>query len=713
MRQRKSCQPLTEALVRRHAKAHTLFVTFTNAASSMFAANWAKQLNAISLSGLVGVVEDLRPDHISAIEGAGSGLFCGSGELMRRNGQAGRWAEVAPLLRFGLNVLISDADITWFRDPRPYFRELRRVHPHLDFLLCTDRAFNGYRLKPLLQPRTAGAVGGSGAHAARETALVNDLDLEDGEGASIPSYNIGILMLYSHASANLSAMIDVLWVRAVQMIEYEPPSRRDPKAPRRAKPMTHGLSRWDQGPINAHVLRGRRHPKDPLLVQIDRPLVRESDGPYAALDRNFRGPRVKVGMGVLPMLQFTTAYTYFIQADLREHTQARPYSMHAIYTHGGGAEKKVALMRDAQGWHDPPEYYADRGRKYLTYDSSPAERLQRHGGFEIIYTQLRRFELALQLASLANRTLIMPRLRCGNQPMAYPCYAWYHRATTSGGFRYDRVPMPGYCPSYYWFDHALAEKRKLPIREHSFLTNPRTPKAIAQSTAVLHVGALAGGSAVAAADAASSSPPSDAAAASTDVVASAMGVPGAAIVPGRTSVSRLAQALRALDSARVVHVPELHRLTLIDKRGPGGSTLSLPKHSGALGNGLGEISPISSGYWCTACVTTRRGGVIQELNRSTVRELEKFCRVEARGALAYRGARQTCCGLVNGQGHPNGCPVCREGQHRVWNESTLSWHMSQWLPQWAALPEATTVAEQHRWRCLHPLCTGSDPKRFP
>ena len=95
----------------------------------------------------------------------------------------------------------------------------------------------------------------------------------------------------------------------------------------------------------------------------------------------------------------------------------------------------------------------------------------------MILGQLRRFEVALRVASLVNRTLIMPKLYCGNEAMAYPCYAWYHRATTSGGFRRDRVPMPKACPSYYWFNEVLAEQHKLPVREASFLENPRTPPA--------------------------------------------------------------------------------------------------------------------------------------------------------------------------------------------------------------------------------------------
>eukprot|EP00966_Prymnesium_polylepis_P203934 4724630-Prymnesium_polylepis.1 len=49
------------------------------------------------------------------------------------------------------------------------------------------------------------------------------------------------------------------------------------------------------------------------------------------------------------------------------------------------------------------------------------------------------------------------------------------------------------------------------------------------------------------------------------------------------------------------------------------------------------------GFWCTACVITRRGGIVTSVNRSDVVELEQLCRLEARGALGLPGGRQSCC----------------------------------------------------------------------
>jgi hypothetical protein len=117
------CHPLTAALAHRHARnAHgVLFVTFSNRDSSEFAANWARQLRAIGLDGLIGVYEPMPEEHARDVWRARSSFFCCGGQLMRRNGQAGRWAEVAPLLRLGLHVLISDA-VRLAPHPHP--------HPH-------------------------------------------------------------------------------------------------------------------------------------------------------------------------------------------------------------------------------------------------------------------------------------------------------------------------------------------------------------------------------------------------------------------------------------------------------------------------------------------------------------------------------------------------------------------------------------------------------
>jgi hypothetical protein len=79
--------------------------------------------------------------------------------------------------------------------------------------------------------------------------------------------------------------------------------------------------------------------------------------------------------------------------------------------------------------------------------------------FEIISLQLREFTAAAMLASALNRTLLLPQLKCGNKPMAYPCYAWYHRAMAYFGWAMSqRVDMPRTCPLYYWLNEEKLHK---------------------------------------------------------------------------------------------------------------------------------------------------------------------------------------------------------------------------------------------------------------
>ena len=94
---RPHCHPITHRLAHHHAHSGTLFVTFTNAEVSEFAVNWARRLHEIRLSGVVGTADFLLPRHAEALRAAGVGIFCASSDQMKRNGQAGRWTEVAPV----------------------------------------------------------------------------------------------------------------------------------------------------------------------------------------------------------------------------------------------------------------------------------------------------------------------------------------------------------------------------------------------------------------------------------------------------------------------------------------------------------------------------------------------------------------------------------------------------------------------------------------
>ena len=169
-----------------------------------------------------------------------------------------------------------------------------------------------------------GLRGARGASAARAAAAGtwDDLELEDAYANKI-SYNIGVLFMYRHAAARLELLMGA-WASAVvdepgqgaqrwggkqrgKQMGRSPPPRSSwwGGAPR--KP---ALAAWDQEPINKLVIqRGMVvDPQDRLLV--------------STFERT-------LSLGILPMLQFTTAFTYFIHRDRRESLGVPPYSPHA------------------------------------------------------------------------------------------------------------------------------------------------------------------------------------------------------------------------------------------------------------------------------------------------------------------------------------------------------------------------------------------------
>ena len=80
--------------------------------------------------------------------------------------QGGRWFHVLPLLRTGVRVLLSDSDVVWMRDPRPYLYRLEAEHPRLDFTVSSDSqgSSDGRRL------------GGAASAVARPTEWAADCE---------------------------------------------------------------------------------------------------------------------------------------------------------------------------------------------------------------------------------------------------------------------------------------------------------------------------------------------------------------------------------------------------------------------------------------------------------------------------------------------------------------------------------------------------------
>ena len=82
--------------------------------------------------------------------------------------------------------------------------------------------------------------------------------------------------------------------------------------------------------------------------------------------------------------------------------------------------------------------------------------------------------LALRLARALNRSLVLPRLVCGDEARAFPCLAMHHR---SRPIRLvprlnisTRLALPPVCPLHYWVDPELATR--LDVHPPNHLSSP-------------------------------------------------------------------------------------------------------------------------------------------------------------------------------------------------------------------------------------------------
>ena len=668
---------LRDAHVRRHTIANTVLVTFTDANLAKFAVSWARNLHSLGLPSLVGIAVRLGAAAERDLHRANSGLFCADSYLTRLNSAAGRWADLVPLLNFGVDVLCSDADVGWLQSPLPYLRAAVDAHPRAELFLASDRAS--------AQGWTTRALPGGGA---------SHLDLEDAHVHRTPSLNTGIVVLRASTAANatLRAMLEA-WASAT----HHSDKQSQPKSVKtrcEQKRIGNGASfcvtTWSQGPINDLVLKRGGGPR----LEADQRLAKVWGG--------------RVVLGVLPGLQFTTALSYFVVARRGAASKAPVICVHAIFSHGRDSLRKVYILREAMTWHDDEAYYEGRstGGRFLRFEPSVPARLQDEGGFALVEYQVQQFHAAARLSRLLNRTIVLPRLRCGDRTLAFPCFAWFHRpmvlrpmfSAPSPNSSSSKMPMPRDCPLYYWLDLHQVETL-LPVRETSFLANPRTPSAIAESEATL---TLCSGDATCAAAAGGKG---RGALKSTTVEH-----------PGRTTPAALAAALQHVETARLLSVRRVDRLELRSTEAgelwhPEG-WISSPRTPSKKKEEATDLIVAATRHiygWCSSCSVPGKVVTIGSINASTRRTLENFCRTEARGQLGRAGGALSCCDKAT---HRCGaCATTEAAARRRYADGRTEWPDTAWLPTLASLRIPAEFADAPR--CTHKLCVWDDLKYAP
>ncbi|CAL0313063.1 unnamed protein product [Lupinus luteus] len=212
---------------------------------------------------------------------------------------------------------------------------------------------------------------------------------------------------------------------------------------------------WDQNGFNDIVRR-----------QIG-PSVDDDSGLVFAFDGNLK-------LGILPASIFCSGHTYFVQA-MYEQLRLEPYAVHTTFQYGA-TEGKRHRLREAMLFRDPSEYYNPPGG-FFSFKPYIPKRLLLSGEhtveshFTLINYQIKQIRTALAIASLLNRTLVMPPLWCRIDRLWYP-----HPGVLEGSM----TRQPFLCPLDHVFEVNVMLK-KLPeeefgpgidIREYSILDNP-------------------------------------------------------------------------------------------------------------------------------------------------------------------------------------------------------------------------------------------------
>ncbi|KAL5539625.1 hypothetical protein UlMin_042311 [Ulmus minor] len=211
------------------------------------------------------------------------------------------------------------------------------------------------------------------------------------------------------------------------------------------------------------------------------PSVDGESGLVYAFDGNLK-------LGILPASIFCSGHTYFVQA-MYQQLRLEPYAVHTTFQYAG-TEGKRHRLREAMVFHDPPEYY-DAPGGFLSFKPSIPKSLLLDGEhnieshFTLINYQMKQIRTALAIASVLNRTLVMPPLWCRLDRL------WFsHPGVLEGSM----TRQPFICPLDHVFEIHLMLKQQpeeygpgINIREYSLFENPAMPKQVKDSWLEVHL----------------------------------------------------------------------------------------------------------------------------------------------------------------------------------------------------------------------------------
>eukprot|EP00899_Mesostigma_viride_P021688 jgi/Mesvir1/29520/Mv07018-RA.1 len=345
------------------------------------------------------------------------------------------------LLTTGHDVLFSDTDTVWMRNPWPY---LDSTSPTANILVSTD-CLSHVRDEGLVLPPDAVMWDRCGHVEGRWF------------GTAI---NTGMLFVRSsHETRQFVAR----WKLRIAEGMGEDTHVPDPID--------------DQMALNQLVAAGmypiRPYPEDPRVF----PAGGEQDPTDASK------LIMKLRLGTLPTVEFANGHVFFLQR-LHQRHDFLPYVVHVTFTNGGMAGK-INRLREAHLWQvDEDSYYTDglfvhaHIPQHLDVLGDGNATVDTH--MLVVRQQLAGIRNALAIARALNRTLIMPRTSCHCSRDCPRC-----QVLPACRIMGSDVRPPFQCPLDELFDIAHLVSLNVSFRESSFLENWRTPEDVRTSRVVL------------------------------------------------------------------------------------------------------------------------------------------------------------------------------------------------------------------------------------
>ncbi|KAM0059636.1 putative nucleotide-diphospho-sugar transferase [Helianthus debilis subsp. tardiflorus] len=429
---------LTKEMVQERVKDNVIITTFGNYAFMDFILTWVKRLTDLGVENLLVGAMDIEllealyrmgvpvfdmGSHMSEIDvGWGSATFHKIGRE--------KVILIDSMLPFGFELLMCDSDMVW----------LKVTSFLMFFFYCFQKCLLKYDILleqnplPYLARYPEADILTS---TDQVTPTVTDERLDNWQEVG-GAYNIG-------------------------MFHWRPTDSAKKLAKEWKEMLLADDNVWDQAGFN-----------DLLHKQLGPPVDDESGLVYA-YDGTLK-------LGLLPASIFCSGHTYFIQA-MYQQLRLKPYAVHTTFQIG--SEGKRHRLREAMVFYDPPEYYDSPGG-FLTFKPSIPKSLLLDGEhnlqthFSLVNYQMKQIRTALAIASILNRTLVMPPVWCRLDKLWFP-----HSGIIAGSM----TRQPFICPLDHVFEvhtmlNALPVEEYGPginIREYSFFDNPSMPAQVKDS----------------------------------------------------------------------------------------------------------------------------------------------------------------------------------------------------------------------------------------